>query len=234
MVCHRVDRVHCRTFGHWAIAGLIAAVAMTAARPATSAAAEIRPGLSVPAYTFVRVTPAEGERIFVLPIPSVTKTPWPSVEVIQAASGESVFVGSPGLYAVLWFSDATQGQAFVRILPPGPNPGPDPPGPDPEPDVPEGFAGEVYRKAREVGDKPRSAAVAGVFRNVHGKIGTELTTVQAIYDYTRTLTSGLAMPPDWSPFNQWLSAQLKAKAQTPQQAKPVYRDIVLGLEAAAK
>jgi hypothetical protein len=99
---------------------------------------EIDPPVNpVPPYKFIRIKPVVGERVWVL------KSDFSGVEIVQAKDGSIVFVGPPGKYAVLGWTEDSQSQALVVIdgktpEPPGPDPpGPDPPGPDPPgPDPP--------------------------------------------------------------------------------------------------
>lgn len=160
------------------------------------------------------------------------------VEVYRGFDG-ICFTGAPGRYAVLVVptGDAPIQTLFVTIegeAPPPVPPGPTPPGPTPPPQ-PTGFAAEVKAKAADTGDKEGAKRLASTFRTIASEIGTKHTTIQQVYNATREATRALALPSaQWTPFNNWLSAQLTQRAQTMDSVRTTYAAIVEGLEAAAK
>lgn len=129
----------------------------------TGGAAEIKPGLVVPPHRMVRVTPAAGERVFVMPMPGPNQ---PAVDLCKTADGDLAWVGPPGTYFVFWFSEETQGQATVTIgeAPPVP-PGPNPPGPDPPvPPAPTpGLARVSYDEALKINRPDHAKALAAIY-----------------------------------------------------------------------
>lgn len=188
---------------------------------ATVSGAEIIPGPVAPEHSFVRVRPAPGERVWVLPWQSAA-----TVEVEQSAAGDILFVGPPGQYAVLWFSETGQGQAFVTISGDAPVP------PGPGPDVPTGFAGEVYAEAKKVGRPQDASRLADNFRSVSSAIraGGIKTVEQAKAEITR-LNNGLGLDASWKPFGTWVGAQANKRAQTLPATVTFFNDCVTGLEA---
>lgn len=168
--------------------------------------------------------------------------------VVYQGYGGFAFTGAPGRYAVLVVpsGDAPIQTLFVTITPgsgPGPAPVPVPVPPDPTPvppdptPVPEptGFALEVKNKAAAINDKANARALSDVFRTIHARAGAELTTVQAVYDATKTATRGLGLPPaKWNTFNAWLSGELTARAQTMDTVRSTFHEIAEGLEAAGR
>lgn len=197
-------------------------------------AATITPRNPVPPHTLVRVTPAAGERVWVLPW-SDNPT---AVDVVEAKNGDLVFVGPPGRYAVLWLSADGQGQAFVTIgsSPPGPGPAPVPPGPgpSPSPERPDGFAGEVFDKAASIADKATAGKLAAVCRDVMQAIDRGGVSRDAAAELVINGFNAIRPPAAWRPFAGWFTEQGSQRALTLPQMRTFLADCVTGLEAAAK
>lgn len=207
-----------------ALVGIISAISVV-----QGWTAEIIPGPVVEPYRLVRVRPAAGERVWVLPwVQQPT-----AIDVVTAENGDIVWTGPPGVYAVLWLSADGQGQSFVRIGDSPNPPVPVPPGPGPKP--PQGFAGKVYEKARAVNRPADCGRVAGAFRNVlsavrAGGIKKREDAVAAIAEQVAALRLDTA----WTDFGRWISQMANERAQTMQGIDLFFAETVEGLEAAAK
>lgn len=212
--------------------GILAAL-VACASATCGMAAEILPGPSVPPYTLCRVRLAEGERVWILPW-GATATP-PEVET--AANGDLVWVAPPGQYAVLWFSQTSQGQAFVTIggdVPIPPGPGPDPTPPLPPGPAPEGFAGDVYREAIKVGMPTECKQVATALRGAITAIGDKSMDRAKAIAHASSVVNALSLSAGWRSFGAWYGQQATQRAQTRPQVLEFLSQVVVGLEAAAR
>lgn len=213
------------------LACLIAIVAAQVASAAT-----ISPPNPVPTFSLVRVTPGQGERVWVLPW---ANNPTP-VDVVEAKNGDVVFTGPPGMYAVLWLSPNGQGQAFVQIsgeVPPGPQPGPGPgpgPQPGPAPNRPDGFAGEVFDQAVKINDKATADKIADVCSQVRSALAAGGMTRDEAAERLINGLNQLRPPAAWKPFATWFGQQADARANTLPQMRAFLTDCITGLEAAAQ
>ena len=119
--------------------------------------------------------------------------------------------------------------------PPGPGPDPKPPTP-PDPVVPpSGFAGDVYKQAKQINRPADCLKLANVFEGVSARIaaGGFATLEQAAAELSRQ-NDELNLDASWRTFGAWLSTEMGNRAQNLPQAREVMEQVAIGLKAASK
>ena len=115
--------------------------------------------------------------------------------------------------------------------PPTPVP-PTPPTPNPRP---EGFAGEVYDRAKTIGRAADCVRMAGDFRTVGSAVAAgSYTPAQAVEELERLATARALPPQFWGEFGRWLAEQLTARVKDRGSAATTLQAVADGLDAAAR
>lgn len=117
-------------------------------------------------------------------------------------------------------------------VPPGPvPPEPVPPGPDP---IPDGFPGEVYRRAVAVNLPDECLRIAANMEGVSSRIAaggfTKVAEIQA--EMTRVNRESHFNSEAWKDFATWMGEEFNQRATGIPETKQLIDDVVVGLNAA--
>lgn len=146
-----------------------------------------------------------------------------SVLVTYMTSGQAVLVSD----VIDWQAKKRDRTTWILFVQAGP-------GPAPSPTVPPGIAQDVLKAAQSIAQPQVARRFAEAFRTASSEIGAgRLRTLDEVKARILELCKGVAPgSAPWQAVGTLIGQHLTATAKTPAEAKQVFDQVVLGLEAA--
>lgn len=148
-----------------------------------------------------------------------------TVLVTYMTSGQAVLVSD----VIDWQAKKRDRTTWILFVQAGPGPGP-----APSPTVPPGIAQDVLKAAQSIAQPQVSRRFAEAFRTASSEIGAgRLRTLDEVKARILELCKGIAPgSAPWQAVGTLIGQHLTATAKTPAEAKQVFDQVVLGLDAA--